>query len=394
MKSRIANAAALMGIVLSLAGFSAAEEEQGKISLEGLETALHEQLEGEPSSDVVPAGFLRRHREERAAACPEPDFLLLDDDLPEACKHYATCPHCQHSPCSHCPDSHCYRGVDHLGSIYHELIGDGDHVRGVSHWPVQGVHGIAEGLDWYRDEICCSWHRTFDDTWLFMETRYLLSHGAPIKGALQCHFVNWRPDSIYLEGCIPEGYNLFPFAEGANHALFYPPNPCPPGPREPGGSEGEAIAVEGLDIVPVAALGVDIRPPEGDLPPDHARNSYAHLQDRFHCPGTQRDWCEKSFYWNASLLNHQPLYFEDVNLERHGFSHGKLQPLVSGAKFFGTLPTLPYQMCARPPQTTRYTLGESRPGSQAPYVHERLPVNLDAAAFQAAVITGLVFVIP
>ena len=47
-----------------------------------------------------------------------------------------------------------------------------------------------------------------------------------------------------------------------------------------------------------------------------------------------RNWQRMAMTWRASNLCHKPLYFEDVNLERYGHTHGPvLEPIV----FFGTL---------------------------------------------------------
>ncbi|MFG0332944.1 MAG: hypothetical protein ACF8TS_06230, partial [Maioricimonas sp. JB049] len=183
--------------------------------------------------------------------------------------------------------------------------------------------------------------------------------------ALDCHFVNWRLSSMYLAGCIPEGYDLLQFVETVNHADFHMSPLFEGGPAEDPSGVAEAAAVEGEHYRPVNTLTVDIAPPEGALPPDRAEQRFAEAPPRMHLPGTHRLWNGTSYYWQASLLNHQPLYFEERMLERHGYSHGILQPVISGAKFFGTLPALPYLMTVRPPQTTRYTLGQSRPGSPA-----------------------------
>ncbi len=49
--------------------------------------------------------------------------------------------------------------------------------------------------------------------------------------------------------------------------------------------------------------------------------------------------------WKASNLCHSPLYFEDVNLERYGHTHGPLlEPLVQSAHFFANIAVLPYKM--------------------------------------------------
>ena len=58
--------------------------------------------------------------------------------------------------------------------------------------------------------------------------------------------------------------------------------------------------------------------------------------------GTGRGWMPYSYYWEAAALAHRPVYFEEINLERYGNSFGLVQPVVSAAHFFGTMPLLPY----------------------------------------------------
>jgi len=106
-------------------------------------------------------------------------------------------------------------------------------------------------------------------------------------------------------------------------------------------------------------------------------------------------WADNLYEWSATRLCHGPLYFEEVNLERYGYQcHGAVQPLVSGAHFFLTVPTLPYQMTVHPPRECIYTLGHYRPGSRVPWQRHRLPWDARAAAVQAGVTVGLVFLIP
>ena len=106
-------------------------------------------------------------------------------------------------------------------------------------------------------------------------------------------------------------------------------------------------------------------------------------------------WGDSAFEWSATKLCHGPLYFEEVNLERYGYQcHGAVQPLVSGAHFFLTVPTLPYQMTVHPPRECIYTLGHYRPGSRVPWQRHRLPWDARAAAVQAGVTVGLIFLIP
>lgn len=108
-----------------------------------------------------------------------------------------------------------------------------------------------------------------------------------------------------------------------------------------------------------------------------------------------RQWSETVYLWKASGLCHKPLYFEQVQLERYGHSWGPhLQPLVSGAHFFMTLPVLPYKMGIRTPNECVYTLGYYRPGSCAPYMIDPVPFTWRAAFFEAGAWTAGALVIP
>lgn len=57
-------------------------------------------------------------------------------------------------------------------------------------------------------------------------------------------------------------------------------------------------------------------------------------------------------------FSHNPLYFEDANLERCGVGHGLCQPAVSAAQFLGRTALLPYSVIANPPCDCVTTLGD------------------------------------
>ncbi|MEO0530925.1 MAG: hypothetical protein AAF266_10185, partial [Planctomycetota bacterium] len=108
-----------------------------------------------------------------------------------------------------------------------------------------------------------------------------------------------------------------------------------------------------------------------------------------------RQWCEVTYMWKASGLCHKPLYFEDIHLERYGHSWGPyVQPLVSGAHFFTSLPILPYKMGLKTPNECVYTLGHYRPGNCAPYLIDPIPFTWRAALFQAGASVGAAAVLP
>ncbi len=131
-------------------------------------------------------------------------------------------------------------------------------------------------------------------------------------------------------------------------------------------------------------------------------NDIAPSGDRFptECPlGDEvfvpRNWAITTYTWKASGLCHKPLYFEQVTLERYGHSFAPLlEPVVSGAHFFATVPILPYKMGLEHPCECVYPLGYYRPGSCAPRMIYPIPISLRAALYQGVATTGLIFAVP
>jgi hypothetical protein len=153
----------------------------------------------------------------------------------------------------------------------------------------------------------------------------------------------------------------------------------------------------------IGQLTVDIRPrdirqgkPLGDMPPDVA-SAVLTRQAQTNGGNCRRDWPRVCFHWEPSGLCYQPLYFEETNLERYGYSPRGLrlvQPLLSAGNFFLTVPLLPYKMAAQPPRQEIYTLGQYRPGSPVPYRINRPQFRLAGVVAEAAAIGGLILLIP
>jgi len=94
-------------------------------------------------------------------------------------------------------------------------------------------------------------------------------------------------------------------------------------------------------------------------------------------------WALENKTWTAPVFCHQPLYFEDTMLERHGHERFPcLQPLMSGTRFFSDVALLPYHSCIQRPFEERYNTGHYRPGSPAPGLRQRLPYDAGALRFQ------------
>lgn len=82
----------------------------------------------------------------------------------------------------------------------------------------------------------------------------------------------------------------------------------------------------------------------------------------------QHEHAHQAFTWASPNMYHQPLYFEQVNLERYGIGHRPcMQPLFSGLHFYGSVLMLPYKMYRLSPHECVYTLGHQRPGDAVCY---------------------------
>ncbi len=155
------------------------------------------------------------------------------------------------------------------------------------------------------------------------------------------------------------------------------------------------VAIFGDDFKPIGQVSAVIKPAAGDLPTDFAGPKFAVAGEMMHLPGETRPWALQCFHWTAPNSNHKPLYFEDVNLERHGYTYGRLlQPYLSGAKFFSTFAILPYKMALDGPCQNIYTLGHYRPGSCAPYERYTVPFELYPTLVEAGAITALFVIFP
>ena len=159
-------------------------------------------------------------------------------------------------------------------------------------------------------------------------------------------------------------------------------------------SQGEAEQDPCYVSQPLSSLSVNIAAPEGKMPEDLATVCRA----RTNPEGDRRlfgGWAMFEKHWAATGMHHRPLYFEEVNAERYGYTPGHcIQPIISAGRFVATIPALPYLMVASPPCRCVYTLGHYRPGDCVPYRWHRPPCSVAGGAFETAVVVGLVALIP
>lgn len=170
------------------------------------------------------------------------------------------------------------------------------------------------------------------------------------------------------------------------------PGELMPAPHQPGPNQGHRQCPSREDkefadfFKTIRDLTTDISAKEGEFPKEC---------EVVREPYQPRQWAATDFHWKASGLCHKPLYFEDVQLERSGHTlHPLAQPVVSGAKFFLTVPMLPYKMGLEPPNECIYTLGHYRPGNCAPHLLDPIPLSVRAAMFQTGAVVGAAAIIP
>lgn len=172
-----------------------------------------------------------------------------------------------------------------------------------------------------------------------------------------------------------------------------------PVPDLPGRSDDPMVA---MGFKPLSQVTVDTEPPanpdvDADLqrPRDEAAAQFRALGGYTDVARIGDVGLDAQMFLEPADFCYAPLYFEEVNLERFGTSCApRLQPAISGARFFLTVPALPYLMTAQRPRQCYYDLTPYRPGRPAPWHRELPPLRLDAAAVEAAVLAGLVFAIP
>ncbi len=157
----------------------------------------------------------------------------------------------------------------------------------------------------------------------------------------------------------------------------------------------ELKLIRSIDIrkvvdVPALAEGSDAKLRE---PPDLAK---AHLRDLkrplFKFWPVYRDpWVANR---DSYVFHHNPLWFEDPNLERCGRGWGHLTSAVSLVRFNANIAILPYRMTAQPWCSCARTLPDCTVCEKFGHDAYLPPWSWRAAAVQAGAVVGGIYVIP
>ena len=136
---------------------------------------------------------------------------------------------------------------------------------------------------------------------------------------------------------------------------------------------------------------------DGDRHPETFVQQFGEFTEPLPESGMDRgeDWHWSWCYWSAANTFSNPRYFEDRLLERHGQECvACLQPLASGARFFGTVPMLPYLWTISNPCDCEYSLGHYPAGQCVPIMMQRPPYENRAAVVEAGAAAALVIGFP
>lgn len=158
---------------------------------------------------------------------------------------------------------------------------------------------------------------------------------------------------------------------------------------------------------PLSSLVASIKPIQGDLPPNRAAPRLVAAGTIFDSLGDSRPWMVSQYEWDAPATRYLPLYFEEPNLERMGYTYrcclscdgcepapwydDYVQPFLSAIHFYGQVAIVPIRLFYEPPAEPVYTLGVDRPGSPLCYREHFLPFGLKRICYQSDFLSGLDF---
>ena len=101
-------------------------------------------------------------------------------------------------------------------------------------------------------------------------------------------------------------------------------------------------------FAPIGSVGLSVKlNTDKELPPNAAAG-YFNGKGPQSITGASTGALPCWYQYNHAFY-HQPLYFEDPNLERCGWDACCLQPAISGAKFYAAVGLLPLKMLKSPP---------------------------------------------
>jgi hypothetical protein len=150
---------------------------------------------------------------------------------------------------------------------------------------------------------------------------------------------------------------------------------------------------------PIGQLSIDVeakaKAGKNVLPNDLAQGVLGAIQTVYAAPASEMTpTYSASLDRRAHTFPYQPLYFEEVNLERYGRSPYRFGAFGSIVRFYATIPAIPYAKTVHNPHQKYHWNWPYEAGWSAPRVRETPPLQLNAGLVEAGAITGVTFLVP
>jgi hypothetical protein len=107
-----------------------------------------------------------------------------------------------------------------------------------------------------------------------------------------------------------------------------------------------------------------------------------------------RHWPPQTELAEPNYVCHRRLLFEDLNTERYGWDFGIVQPVISAAKFYADVVTLPYHLGTAPCRCYECSAGLCLPGDPVPYLCYPPELSLTGAIAEGGAIAGVLAIFP
>lgn len=107
-----------------------------------------------------------------------------------------------------------------------------------------------------------------------------------------------------------------------------------------------------------------------------------------------RHWPPQIEFAEPNYVCYGRLLFEDKNTERYGWDFGILQPVVSTAKFYADVVTLPYHVATAPCRCYECSAGLCLPGDPVPYLCYPPELSATGALGEGAAIAAILAIFP
>ena len=145
---------------------------------------------------------------------------------------------------------------------------------------------------------------------------------------------------------------------------------------------------------PLSTISTNIAFPEGALPANIAAEC-ASVTGVVNDIRREYGWAQFDFHWSATCLCHRPLYFEEINAERYGYTVSNFfQPVISAGNSSSRSQPSPTRWPSTDRMTASTPWANTAPAIVPPAAGITFPLKVGAAIVEVGTIAGLNLLIP